>query len=331
MKAFATILASSVLALVAADAGTSEKLIRDYVDQVWNQQKTDLLPRFVDEDYRRQPALFPRVERAHISTLNEWKEIMDHAFYSFPDMKVQLSDLVIEDDDAFMTVNMQGTQQRSTWGEASGKHFESKCAVHHRIGKSGKLAFTEVFCDFGGLMQHFSPSPVTIDRTHGTTNLENVRGGIETAMSKKIMQLEQMYSEGKVGKEELVQMHDEKFNSTSPSFPKGIDRSMEVDFYQNWNNCMSSSAKGTKAKITMERFYYDEDMSGVTVSWKFTGIHSSKCPEPYQAFTPSGKSLELYGMTYHQFNRDGKLLMKRTVFDNQHVIDVLGGKTKRSW
>ena len=60
-------------------------------------------------------------------------------------MKIELSDLVVEDNDAFLTLNCEGTQQRSKWGEASGKHFESKCAVHHRIGeKSNKIAFTEV-------------------------------------------------------------------------------------------------------------------------------------------------------------------------------------------
>jgi len=84
-------------------------------------------------------------------------------------------------------------------------------------------------------MQHFSPSPVSIDRTRGSVNLDNVRGGIETALSKKILQLQQMYEEGTVGKEELVLMHDEKFTSTSPTFPDGVDRNAEIDFYMQWD------------------------------------------------------------------------------------------------
>jgi len=94
---------------------------------------------------------------------------------------------------------------------------------------------------------------------------------------------------------------------------------------------MSDPTKGVKAKVVMERFYFDEDMSGVTVSWKFTGVHTTKCPAPYNAYNPTGQKLTLYGMSYHQFNMNGQLLKKMTVFDNQHVVEVLGGKKTARW
>lgn len=341
--------ASSLFASCEAYS-TGEAIVKQYVEEVWNQKKLDALEKYIEPNYVRSCAVFPKLEEYEKKqccpqSLERMKESLKRMFESVPNLQVKLSDIVAEGNNVYVTAISKGTEMKSPWGSASGKHFESKCAIHHRISEtSGKIAFTEVFCDFSGMLQHFAPSPLTIDsnpettgvsqlllggrRNQGGITLDNINSGMEKIIAQRIMNLADNYLHQ--SKTELVQLHDSKFKSISPAFPEtqgGADRSREIDFNLGFMKCMSSS--NVKAQYNVQRFYFEDKAhnGGVTVSWEMHGVFASKCPAPYDKFTPTNKPFTLTGVSYHRFNQNGLLEEKVVMYDNEYVNNVLKGAT----
>ena len=92
-------------------------------------------------------------------------------------------------------------------------------------------------------------------------------------------------------KAELMKMHDDKYNAISPAFPKGYNAKQEIDFIFKMNACLSS--KTVKAQHTIDNIYYESMPLGATVSWTLSGIHSSKCPAPYDSFKPTNRQVKV--------------------------------------
>lgn len=260
-----------------------------------------------------------------------------------------MEDVIAEGNQVYATVITSGTQIRSSWGHPTGKYFETKCAAHYRLTapSGGKIAFTEMFCDFSGLMQHFAPSTITIDhskhpesgimgsipsgalgyqpRVMRAVSMDNLNSGIESILAGKILTLSDAYNSQKP-KAVIVPLHDvDRYRAVSPAHPLGLTAHEEVDFYLGWSKCMSGEKPNQKAKVELQHFYFDDFGRGVTVSWKMTGIHTKQCPKPYDQFTPTKKALTLNGISYHRFSVNGLLLEKMTVFDNEYLKMALKG------
>jgi predicted ester cyclase len=317
-------------------------IVKQYVDDVWNNHNTEALGKYVERTYIRKAALFPRLGKEQEQQLRHrgiegWRNYLNRIFNNIPDLHVELTDIIAEGNQVYATVLTTGTQLKSSWGSATGKHFESRCATHYRLSEnSGKIAFTEMFCDFAGLMQYFAPSPINVgnfhqgrvsDRdqnrfTHGLT-MDNLHSGIESILAGKILALGHAYNSRKP-KALILPLHDTKmYKAISPAYPDGFNAHEEVDFFLGWSKCMTNDK--TQAKVELQRFYFDKLGRGVTVSWTMKGVFGSKCPAPYDQFAPTNKPFALTGISYHRFNENGLLQEKITVYDNEYVNKALKG------
>ena len=170
-------------------------IVQDYVDQVINKRDFNSLDKFVTPNYVRRAALFPAVRMDSLSRddrfrgIEQWRRALKSMLNTFPDLQVELQDMLQEGNLVYVTTICSGTQQRSKWGEASGVYFRTKCAVVHRLDEqTGKIASTEKFCDFAGIEQHFLPSPSYVTKDKQLA-IDNVNGGLERVISRKVSKI----------------------------------------------------------------------------------------------------------------------------------------------
>ena len=87
---------------------TKEQTLRAFMEQVWNQQRKDLVEKFVDPQYQ-----------IHLDTGDPWegqvlnhqafKERLDFSFGSFPDIHFEITSAIEEENHVAITWILTGT------------------------------------------------------------------------------------------------------------------------------------------------------------------------------------------------------------------------------
>ncbi len=85
-----------------------EKIIHEFIDQIWNNQRKDLVEKFVANEYQ-----------IHLDTGDNWegkklnhiafKERLDFSFNSFPDMNFEITSAIEEENHVAITWILTGT------------------------------------------------------------------------------------------------------------------------------------------------------------------------------------------------------------------------------
>ena len=87
---------------------TKEEILRTFMTKVWNQQRKDLVEKYVDTQYK-----------IHIDTGDQWegqtldheafKKRLDFSFNSFPDMNFEITSAIEEENHVAITWILTGT------------------------------------------------------------------------------------------------------------------------------------------------------------------------------------------------------------------------------
>lgn len=87
---------------------TKEKILKDFMDQVWNQQRKDLVEKFVDKEYRIQLDTGDSWE-GQILNHEEFRKRLDYSFNAFPDMNFEITSAIEEENHVAITWILTGT------------------------------------------------------------------------------------------------------------------------------------------------------------------------------------------------------------------------------
>jgi steroid delta-isomerase-like uncharacterized protein len=115
----------------------NKQLVRQITEQLWNQRRLEVIPKFYAEDYVVD-------YRPYAPMRHGWEAIrgmVERAFVAFPDYHEELNELVAEGDTVVARLTISGTQT-GPWGALppSGKHVEFEEMVMLKI-RDGKVAW----------------------------------------------------------------------------------------------------------------------------------------------------------------------------------------------
>ena len=87
---------------------TKERTLREFMTKIWNQQRKDLVEKFVDKQYK-----------IHLDTGDNWegqilnheafKKRLDYSFNAFPDMNFEITSAIEEENHVAITWVLTGT------------------------------------------------------------------------------------------------------------------------------------------------------------------------------------------------------------------------------
>ncbi len=87
---------------------SKEKVLRDFINQVWNNQKKDLVEKYVSDEYTVHLDTGDNWEGKVLSH-QEYKERLDFSFNSFPDMHFEITSAIEEENHVAITWILTGT------------------------------------------------------------------------------------------------------------------------------------------------------------------------------------------------------------------------------
>jgi len=87
---------------------SKEKILREFMEEVWNNQRKDLVGKFVAEEYKIHLDTGDNWE-GKILNQEEFKKRLDFSFDSFPDMNFEIKSAIEEENHVAITWILTGT------------------------------------------------------------------------------------------------------------------------------------------------------------------------------------------------------------------------------
>ncbi len=87
---------------------TKEKILRDFMEKIWNQQQKELVDKFVDESYHIYLDTGDNWE-GKVLNHEEFKERLDFSFRSFPDINFEITSAIEEENHVAINWILTGT------------------------------------------------------------------------------------------------------------------------------------------------------------------------------------------------------------------------------
>jgi len=87
---------------------SKEKILREFMEEVWNNQRKDLVEKFVAEEYQIHLDTGDNWE-GKILNQEEFKKRLDFSFDSFPDMNFEIKSAIEEENHVAVTWILTGT------------------------------------------------------------------------------------------------------------------------------------------------------------------------------------------------------------------------------
>jgi predicted ester cyclase len=112
----------------------NKQVVREITEQIWNQRRLDLIPRFYAEDYVVDYRPYVPMRHGHDAI----RGMVERAVAAFPDYHEELHELIAEGDTVVARLTVSGTQS-GQWGVVppTGKHIsvEEMLMLKFRDGK----------------------------------------------------------------------------------------------------------------------------------------------------------------------------------------------------
>lgn len=89
----------------------NKQVVRDITEQIWNQCRLDLIPKFYAEDYVADYRPYAPLRHGHDAI----RGMVERAFAAFPDYHEELHELIAEGDMVAARLTFSGTQN-GIWG-----------------------------------------------------------------------------------------------------------------------------------------------------------------------------------------------------------------------
>lgn len=113
----------------------NKKLVRRFLEEAWNEGKTEALESLVSNQYRYHDPVFPAMAPG-VESLKRHIQMCRH---SFPDLKLTIDDVIAERNEVVVHWTMHGTHRNSFLGMAPTNRTASVSGTSiHRIDK-GKI------------------------------------------------------------------------------------------------------------------------------------------------------------------------------------------------
>lgn len=138
---------------------TNRVLVSDYIEQIWNNGRLDLVEEYLAEDIVEHN--IPQIPG--LNRRDSLKAVIGGARESLPDIQLTLHDVIAADDKVVTRWEMLATHQHELMGvPATGKQLIQLGAAIYRLA-NGKIAEIWNFPDNLSLMQQLGivPSPAT--------------------------------------------------------------------------------------------------------------------------------------------------------------------------
>ncbi len=135
---------------------TNKAIVRRYLEQVFNERRTDLFEEFLVENYQIHGAGIP----PGLEAAKEWHAMIGAAF---PDMQLTVEDMIAEGDKVVVRSAFSGTHQGELFGiPATGKRVTRTSVIIFRLAK-GEIVEGWYASDDLALMQQLGviPAPQT--------------------------------------------------------------------------------------------------------------------------------------------------------------------------
>jgi steroid delta-isomerase-like uncharacterized protein len=136
---------------------TNKAIVRRYFEEVFNQQRHDLIEEFLADEFELHFSGLP----PGVDAVKDWYTAMVTAF---PDGQLSIDDVLAEGDKVAARTSFSGTQQGEMQGiPASGKRASSMPSITIFRLANGKIAEGWIVNDNLGLMQQLGviPTPET--------------------------------------------------------------------------------------------------------------------------------------------------------------------------
>jgi steroid delta-isomerase-like uncharacterized protein len=133
---------------------TNKAICRRYLDQVWNERRTELHEEFVDENIVQHIESMPP-----LPGIENVKAGLDGAISAVPDFQIHVEDAIAEGDKVVYRWTLKGTHQGDYLGiPATGKKFEQTGVAIYRLADA-RIVEIWFHTDLMGLMQDLGTIP----------------------------------------------------------------------------------------------------------------------------------------------------------------------------
>jgi predicted ester cyclase len=96
---------------MSEESERNKQIVREITEQIWNQRRLDVIPRFYAEDYVVDYRPYSPIRQGHEAI----RGMVERAFATFPDYHEELLDLIAEGDTVVVRLTISGTQH-GPWG-----------------------------------------------------------------------------------------------------------------------------------------------------------------------------------------------------------------------
>jgi len=134
---------------------TNKAICRRMLDQLWNEQRLDLVQEFFTEDQVHHIAGSPPIPPG----LESIKEVLTMSYAAFPDLQLTVDDEIAEGDKVVFRWTMTATHQGEFMGiPATGKQITRSGSAIYRLDNA-KIAELWFFADNLDFMQQLGAIP----------------------------------------------------------------------------------------------------------------------------------------------------------------------------
>lgn len=126
-----------------------KQVIRQVVNEIWNEQKLSELSNYYDESLTRKLNNVPMA-----SNLQELKANIQVYFTGFPDLVLKEEHVLVKNDELVLIWSFEGTNT-GVFGEhqATGKKIKVRGISYTKFNKNGKIIYEEIFYNELSLIQ----------------------------------------------------------------------------------------------------------------------------------------------------------------------------------